>query len=152
MHHITRRLSPSMIVASVALCVALAGTAICAAPAAHAGVSLNTIDDHATHAPNGAQVRVSGPIGCTQRERITIRVRVRQPATGARAQGSWTAVCTGEVQHWHVRARARTQARFSDGTATVCAVAKTRAGQRVTETRKWCERVALPRSASVAVS
>jgi hypothetical protein len=138
MHQSTRRLSPSTAVALVALCVALAG-----APAAHAGVSLNTIDDHATHARNGAQVRASGPIGCTQRERIKIRVRVRQPETGARARGRWTAACTGEVQHWHVRARARTDARFLDGTATVCAVAKTRAGQRVTETRRWCTRVAL---------
>jgi hypothetical protein len=133
MPQIKRRRAPSII---VALCVALAGTA-------HAGVSLNTIDDHATHARNGAQVRASGPIGCTQRERITIRVRVRQPATGARARGRWTAACTGEVQHWHVRARARTAARFADGTATVCAVARTRAGQQVTETRRWCKRVAL---------
>jgi hypothetical protein len=117
--------------------------ALCLAPAAHAGVSLNTIDDHATHARNGAQVRASGPIGCTRHERITIRVRVRQPATDARARGRWTAACTGEVQHWHVRARARTDARFSNGTATVCAVARTRAGQRVTDTRKWCERVTL---------
>jgi hypothetical protein len=125
-------------VASVALAGALA---VCLATAAQAGVSLNTIDDHATHARNGAQVRASGPIGCTRRERITVRVRVRQPATRARARGSWTAACTGEVQHWHVRARARTDARFSDGTATVCAVARTRARQRVTETRRWCERV-----------
>jgi hypothetical protein len=137
MHHITRRRSPSII---VAMFVALA---VCVAPAAHAGIALNTIDDHATHARNGAQVRASGPIGCTQREHITIRVGVRQPATRARARGSWTAACTGEVQHWQVRARARTQARFADGTATVCAVAKTRAGQRVTETRKWCKCVAL---------
>ena len=144
MHHITPRLSPSIMLVIVALFVALAGAlAVCVAPAAHAGVALNTIDDHATHARNGAQLRASGPIGCTQRERITIRVGVRQPATGARARGSWTAACTGEVQHWQVRARARTEARFADGTATVCAVAKTRAGQRVTETRKWCKRVAL---------
>ena len=143
MNQITRRRSPSIIVASVALCVALAGTAVCVAPAAQAGVSLNTIDDHATHTRNGAQARASGPIGCTRHERITIRVRVRQPATGARARGIWTAACTGEVQHWHVRARARTDARFADGTATICAVARTRARQRVTETRKWCKRVAL---------
>ena len=129
---------------TVALVVALAGAlALCIAPAAHAGIALNTIDDHATHARNGAQVRASGPIGCTQRERITIRIGVRQPATGARARGTWTAACTGEVQHWHLRARARTRARFEDGTAAVCAVANTRAGQRVTETRKWCKRVAL---------
>jgi hypothetical protein len=140
MHQITRRLAPS---STVALCVAVAGMAVCVAPAAHAGVSLNTIDDLATHARNGAQVRASGPIACTQRERVTIRVRVRQPATSARARARWTAACTGEVQHWRVRARALTHARFMDGTATVCAVAKTRAGPRVTETRRWCKRVAL---------
>jgi hypothetical protein len=140
MHHITRRSSPSIIVAIAALAGALA---VCVAAAAHAGIALNTIDDRATHARNGAQVRTSGPIACTQGERVTIRVGVRQPATGARARGNWTATCTGEVQHWKVRARARTQARFSDGTATICAVAKTRAGRRVTETRQWCKRLAL---------
>jgi hypothetical protein len=140
MHHVTRRLLPSPIVASCALPIVLAA---CVAPAAHAGVSLNTIDDHATHTRNGAQVRATGPIGCTERERITVRVGVRQPATGARARGTWTAACTGEVQHWRVRARARTHARFVDGTATVCAVARTRAGPRVTDTHRWCKRVAL---------
>ena len=66
MHHITRRLSPSIMLVIVALFVALAGAlAVCVAPAAHAGVALNTIDDHATHARNGAQLRASGPIGVT---------------------------------------------------------------------------------------
>jgi hypothetical protein len=124
--------------------VALTGAlAFCLASAAHAGIALNTIDDHATYARNGVQVRTSGPIGCTQGERIVIRIGVRQAATGARASGVWRARCTGEVQHWQVRARAGTDARFAAGTVTVCAVAKTRAGQQVTETRKWCKRVPL---------
>jgi hypothetical protein len=72
MHHITRRLSPSLI-------VMIAGAlAVCVAPAAHAGVALNTIDDHATYARSGAKVRASGPIGTETRrwcKRVALSAR-----------------------------------------------------------------------------
>ena len=125
------------------LVVGFAALALCGAHAANAGVSLNTIDPHVTYEQGGALVRSSGPIGCTRGERIAIRVRVSQAATGARARGSWTGRCTGEVQHWQVRARARTEARFARGPARVCAVGKTRTGQRVTDTRRWSRRVSV---------
>src|SRR5215470_5613255 len=124
--------------------VALAGALpLCAAPAAHAGVSLNTIDKHATYDQDGARVRVSGPIGCTRGERIAITIRVSQATTGARARGRWSGRCTGEVQHWQVRARAVGGARFTSGRARVCAVGRTRAGGRLTDTHRWCRRVVL---------
>jgi hypothetical protein len=44
---------------------------------------LNTIDKQATYEQDGAQVRASGPIGCTRGERITIRVSVRQAGDGS---------------------------------------------------------------------
>jgi hypothetical protein len=127
--------------ASVSLALCVAALALGAASGAQAGVALNTIDKRATYGQDGAQVRVSGPIGCTRGERVTIRVSVRQAVTGARARGGWAARCTGEVQHWQMRARVRTEARFARGTATVRAVATTRAGRRVTDTRKWRGRV-----------
>ena len=115
--------------------------ALCGAQAASAGIALNTIDSHVTQKQRGALVRSTGPIGCTRGERITISVRVSQRETGARARQSWTARCTGEVQHWRVRARARHGSRFGKGPGMVCAVAETRSGSRVSETRKWCRPV-----------
>jgi hypothetical protein len=113
------------------------------ADAASAFISANTIDGQATSTWDGARVRATGPIGCTSGERVSIRVTVSQAAIGARARKTWTGRCTGEIQHWQVRARARHVARFETGPGKVCAVAKTRTTGRVTDTRKWCERVAV---------
>ena len=110
---------------------------------ANAFIAANTIDGPATHTRDGTRVRATGPIGCTSGERVSIRVTVSQSATGARARKTWTGRCTGEIQHWQVRARARQGARFETGAGRVCAVAKTRIAARVTDTRKWCERVAV---------
>jgi predicted ester cyclase len=120
-----------------------AALALQGAQSASAGIALNTIDRHATYKQEGSQVRSTGPIGCTRGERITIRVTVSQAPTGARARGTWTGRCTGDVQRWQVRARARGQARFATGRARVCAVAKTRTGGRVTDTRRWCKPVSV---------
>ena len=125
------------------LVVAFAALTLWGAEGASAFISANTIDGEATSARAGARVRVTGPIGCTSGERVSIRVTVAQSATGARARNTWTARCTGEIQHWQVRARARQGARFETGAGRVCAVAKTRTAGRVTDTRRWCERVAV---------
>jgi hypothetical protein len=109
------------------------------ADAASAVIATNTIDELATH-KDGSLVWVTGPIACTRGERISITVTIRQAAIGARARGRWKGRCTGEVQHWQVTARRR-GARFETGRGRVCAVATTRDGSRVTDTRRWCERV-----------
>jgi pimeloyl-ACP methyl ester carboxylesterase len=111
------------------------------ARAASAFISANTIDGLATYTQDGRLVRVTGPIACTRGERIAIRAAIRQPATAALARGRWNGRCTGEVQHWQVRARARGGSRFENGRGRVCAVARTRRGARVTDRRRWCERV-----------
>jgi pimeloyl-ACP methyl ester carboxylesterase len=111
------------------------------AEAAGAFISANTIDGHATYKKRGDLVRVTGPIACTRGERVAIRVAVRQAATAAGARGRWNGRCTGEVQHWRVRARARGTTLFANGRGRVCAVATTRSGSRVTDRRGWCERV-----------
>lgn len=119
----------------------LAVVALIAAGVVSAFVSANTIDEHATYKHAGAQVRVTGPIGCTPGERISIRVTVAQPAAGARTRNDWKSRCTGELQHWQVRARARPGTRFGAGRGRVCAVATTREAGPITHTRKWWERV-----------
>jgi hypothetical protein len=113
---------------------------------ASAGIALNTIDRHVTYDWDGARVRSAGPIACTLGERITIRVRIQQAATRARSR--WSGRCTGEAQRWRVRARAGGKARFAQGSGTVCAVATTRAGQRVTDARRWCRRVSVSKRGS----
>jgi hypothetical protein len=123
--------------------VGLAASLLCGADAASAYISANTIDRHATYKRDGTRVRTTGPIGCTRGERVSIRVTVTQAATGARARKSWTSRCTGELQHWQVRALTRRGTRFENGTGRACAVAETRSADRVTDTRTWCERVRL---------
>jgi pimeloyl-ACP methyl ester carboxylesterase len=119
----------------------LAALLLSGADAASAFIAANTIDELATHKNDGRLLRVTGPIGCTRGERVSIRVTVTQRATGARARSRWRGRCTGKVQRWQVGARARRGTRFENGRGRVCAVAKTRSGSRVTDTRSWCERV-----------
>jgi pimeloyl-ACP methyl ester carboxylesterase len=121
--------------------VGLAVGLLSGAEAASAFVSANTIDQRATYKKHGSVLRATGPIACTRGERVSIRITVRQPATAARARGGWRGRCTGEVQHWQVEARARRGTRFENGRGRVCAVTKTRSGPRVTDRRRWCERV-----------
>jgi pimeloyl-ACP methyl ester carboxylesterase len=121
--------------------VGLAVVLLSGAEAGSAFISANTIDEHATYKERGTLVRVTGPIACTRGERISISVAVRQPATAAHARNRWRGRCTGKVQHWQVRARARGRTRFENGSGRVCAVATTHSGSRVTDRRRWCERV-----------
>jgi hypothetical protein len=123
------------------LIAGLASTMIAGSGVAHAFVSANTIDRDATYRNGGASVRVTGPIGCTMGERVSIQVLVTQAASGARGREAWRRRCTGEVQRWRVRAPTRKGARFEAGRARVCAVARTRSAHRLTDTRRWCERV-----------
>jgi pimeloyl-ACP methyl ester carboxylesterase len=123
------------------LVVGLTVVLLFGAQSASAFVSANTIDGLATYKEGGRLVRVTGPIACTRDERIAIRVATRQAETAAPAGGRWKGRCTGEVQHWQVRARARGGSRFESGRGRVCAVATARRGARVTDRRRWCERV-----------
>ena len=121
--------------------VGLAVALLFGAETASAFISSNTIDERATYKKDGRLVGVSGRIACTRGERVAIRVAIRQSATAARSRGRWKGRCRGKVQHWQVTAHARRGTRFKNGGGRVCAVANTRSGSRVTDTRKWCERV-----------
>ena len=123
------------------MAIGLAVVLLCGAEAASAFLTANTIDGRATYEKHGRLVRVSGPIACTRGERISIRVTVTPAGDrGPRAE-RWKSRCTGKLQHWQVTARARRRTRFGNGVGRVCAVAQTRTGSRVTDTRKWCEPV-----------
>ena len=126
---------------TTALVVVGLGAVLLSGADASAFLSANTIDELATHKEAGRLVRVTGPIACTRGERVAISVAITHPGTAARARSRWMSRCTGEVQHWQVQARARGETRFGPGRGRVCAHATTRAGTRVTDTRKWCERV-----------
>jgi alpha-beta hydrolase superfamily lysophospholipase len=108
---------------------------------ASAFISANTIDERATYKKHGRLLRVSGPIRCTRGERVSIRLTVSQVGTVASARSRWKGRCTGQLQKWRVTAHARRGTRFEHGRGRVCAVANTRTGSRVTDTRRWCERV-----------
>ena len=149
MHPLIRRLLPYAFKAA-ALVVGFAALALGGPQGAYAGIALNTIDRQATYDRDGARVRLGGPIACTRGERITISVGVRQAATGARGRDRWKGRCAGEVQRWRVRGHARGQARFARGWARVCAIGRTRAGGRVTDTRRWCRRVSVSPAAAAA--
>ena len=125
------------------LVVAFAALTLPGAERAYAIVATNTIDRQATYTHGGVRVRASGPVACTRGERISIRVTVSQAATAARASERWERPCTGEVQHWHVRARAHGGKRFESGKAKVCAYAYTRAERWLTDEKRWCVHVSL---------
>jgi hypothetical protein len=132
---VVRRRGMMLMVIGLAV-VLLSGT-----ETASAFISANTIDEQATYRKHGRLLRVTGPIECTRGERVAIRVAVSQPVTAARARSRWRSRCTGGVQRWQVKAHARHGTRFQNGSGRVCAVAKTRRGTRVTDRRRWCERV-----------
>jgi pimeloyl-ACP methyl ester carboxylesterase len=122
------------------LCGLVAALIVGAEPAT-AFITGNTIDRDATYTKHGRLLRLSGPIGCTRGERVSIRITATQSATAARAGSRWRSRCTAEVQRWQVKAHARRATRFQNGSGRVCAAAKTRRGTRVTDRRRWCERV-----------
>ena len=102
-----------------------------------AGTYLNTIDDEATRNPSGHNVVVTGPIGCDAGEIVTIRVVVTQDTTGAVAQGTFHARCTGDRQPWRIHAATRGPVAFVEGPARVEAWAQTYNRGKITDTNTW---------------
>lgn len=130
------------------LTTALAATIVAtAAPApAPARVRVNTIDQVASLDGAGRVAQVTGPIGCTQAERATIRVTLSQRTTGAVAEGRWQGVCRRSTRRWTARrVVVQGSARFRTGRAQACALGVTRRRGRVTDARQWCQEVRLVR-------
>src|SRR5713101_1545208 len=77
---------------------------VCLAPLALARILGNTIDPVAIVSGNGLHVVLTGPIACTEGERVSLRVTVTQRETGAPAEGAALFACTGVIQQWRVLA------------------------------------------------
>jgi hypothetical protein len=92
----------------------------------------------------GAKVKVSGHLTCTAGDHIFVRITVTQTETGALAEKAWgNHVCTGSSQPFGVTATAQDAERFTPGTATACAVARTNNGSRNTAAIQWCKDLTL---------
>lgn len=126
----------------------LIGLMIVGMQPAVAGSYLNTIDETATLTPSGHNVRVTGPIGCDAGEIVHIRVRVTQSSTGAIAEGTFHARCTGDreamtTQPWSVRAATHGNVAFEPGEAHVEAWARTVNRGEQTDMHNWGRTVEL---------
>jgi hypothetical protein len=93
---------------------------------------------------SGDKVKVGGHLTCTARDHISVRIAVTQTESGALAEkASGNHVCTGSSQPFGVTATAQGAERFTPGTATACAVARTNNGSRNTAAIQWCKDLAL---------
>jgi hypothetical protein len=127
--------------ASAAVVLTVAGVFI--ARTAFAKLAANTIDPIAMVTDNGRQVVLTGPVSCTDMERIYLRVTLTQRSTGAIAEGSALLVCTGDIQHWEVRAVTQGNASFQEGPATAVALARTTSQGETTDAHQWLVNVTL---------
>ncbi len=82
---------------------------------------------------------VAGYVACTQDERVEINAWIVQPSTGAEAEGSWHNTCTGEPQLWNTSSiPSQNSYAFEEGTAEVCATARTRSNGGTTDIFQGC--------------
>ena len=124
-----KRLAPAAIV------LAMAGLFL--AQGAFAKVAFNTIDSDAIVTHHGRHLVVTGPIQCTAGERAFLRVTVSQRPTGAVAEGATLFACTGDLQHWEVRAVTLGKASFQEGAAVATAIATTHDQGNTTDAHQW---------------
>ena len=107
------------------------------APVAFARIMRKTIDPVAVVAGGGRHLIVTGPIECTQGERVEQRVTVTQRTTGAVAEGYAIFNCAGVSEQWEVHAVTHGKAIFEEGPATAVAVASTSSRRQATDAHQW---------------
>ena len=139
----SRIIKPVCCLVAAAMVLTLVG--VCSAPLAFAGIALNTIDPTAIVTDDGCHIIVTGPIACTERERVPLQVRVTQRATGAVAVGRTRIICTGATQHWEVHAAIHGRATFQEGPATAVAFARTILRGDTTDAHQWLVDITLVR-------
>ena len=116
---------------------------VCLAPLALARILQNTIDPVAIVSGNGLHVLLTGPIACTEGERVSLRVTVTQRETGALAEGVALFTCTGVVQQWRVLASIQGNETFQPGAATAVAIGRTSSGAKTTDAHAWLVNITL---------
>jgi hypothetical protein len=130
-----KRLAPAVIV------LAMAGLFL--AQGAFARILTNTIDSDAIVTHHGRHLVVTGPLQCTAGEQAFLRVTVTQRPTGAVAEGGTLISCTGDLQHWEVRAATQGKARFQEGAAIATAIATTHDQGNTTDAHQWLVAITL---------
>src|SRR5262249_41361614 len=102
--------------ASVAMLTALLGVFV--TPRAFAAIARTNaarVVSVTMSADNARQLTVKGSLACgSEGPRAYIHVRVTQRSTGAVAEGSMVADCTGGAQNWEVRAGAQGKPAFEE--------------------------------------
>ena len=66
-----------------------------------------------------------------------------QRSTGALAEGDTLLFCTGDTQHWEVRASTRGNETFQEGPATAVAVARTSDRGVTDDAHQWLVNITL---------
>lgn len=109
--------------------------------------AMNTIDPIVTLNSNNRQLLVTGPIACTQGEKVTIDIVIVQRSNGAVAKGSFQDFCKGEdiIQNWQVNAKTVGSNTFEEGPALAWAMAETRDHNIVTDAGQWALEVNVTR-------
>ena len=113
------------------------------AQGALARLVFNTIDSEAIVTAHGRHLVVTGPIQCTAGEQTFLRVTVTQRQTGAVAEGGTLISCTGDLQHWEVRASTLGKASFQPGAAVATAIATTHDHGDTTDAHQWLVAITL---------
>jgi hypothetical protein len=102
-------------------------------------------------------VTVSGSLRCTAKQKLTIRLFILQPSTGALAQGNFPAkaakggaktarpasTCKSASLKWSINATRKGKASFKRGTARACVVAYAKTKGTDAEITASCARVTL---------
>jgi hypothetical protein len=132
---------PLMMLVTVVLVMA-AMLVLTMAPAI-TGTSDQTINRTATITSDGRHVLVSGPVSCTEGEKISIEVTLTQRSTGAVAEGVWQGSCTGERQQWSLKATTEGKNTFEEGSAEAVALGITKDHGEVTDAHQWFRSIRL---------
>lgn len=106
-----------------------------------AKIALNTIDPIVILSSNNRQVLVTGPIACTQGEKLSLDVMLTQRTTGAISAGNLQMSCTGTNQTWAINTNTRGAATFEVGSAVAWALATTRDNGIITDANQWSRNV-----------
>ncbi len=125
---------------AAALAAAALTMGVVAAPAAHAGIHINTVANTATLNGSGHRAEVTIVLGCDTGERARFGVSLAQGDTQATGQGAGR--CTGDVQHFPVTVATGGQT-LTDGPATAHAWVETRHGTHTHPRHTWAEQITL---------
>lgn len=133
----------------LAVVVSLIAAGLVAAAAAFAATPTpfaRAFDRSGVIAAGGDAVRVGGPVGCPAGDTVRLRATVSQSVTGAVAEGSWSAACTGRNVHWRATAVVNDGAPFKAGCAHGVGLAVIRHNGRAVDATQWLSKLTLTKA------